>query len=324
MNPVRTCPYVFVFSGQCTDASSCPTELKISSKLLVVPEERPLSLLLVGTELVIISLKAPHWALTLYRPQKQTVTNSFEVLTSFSLASFSDNNEERTVKRRPVLICVHYRNKTLSSACSCPPETANDDHACIDPLLFKLLFGIDAALTESPVVLCGLPDGCLYFLPLHLPGCRPRALYSLEEPVIFVGTSSLDKSSPEHAQCLVAIGERGRVVLIRTGKGQQERGEGNNTACFLDRCLPGSLMCGCIVNNTLYYSIVSDLLKVELRSGSLGKEGQNRKEDTSKKTEALHQSPTSLKVCRIIAVAELSCNTAGKMILPSFCNIFHN
>ncbi|XP_056892812.1 Fanconi anemia core complex-associated protein 100 isoform X2 [Takifugu flavidus] len=291
-------------SGQCAD-TSCPTELKISSKFLVVPEEGPLSLLLVGTELVIISLKAPHWALTRYRSQKQTVTNSFEMLTSFSLASSSDDNEERTVKRRPVLICVHYSNKTLSSACSCPPETVNDDHVCIDPLLFKLLFGIDAALTESPVVLCGLPDGCLYFLPLRLPGCRPRALYSLEEPVIFVGTSSLDKSSPEHAQCLVAIGERGRVVLIRTGKGQQERGEGNNTACFLDRCLPGSLMCGCIVNNTLYYSIGSDLLKVDLRSESLGKE------DTSKKTEALHQSSTSLNVCRIIAVAELSRSTAG-------------
>lgn len=325
MNPVRTCPYVFVFSGQCADASSCPTELKISSKFLVIPEEGPLSLLLVGTELVMISLKAPHWALTLYRAQKKTVTNSFEMLTSFSLASSSDNNEERTVKRRPVLICVHYSNKTLSLASSCPPETVNNDHVYIDPLLFKLLFGIDAALTESPVVLCGLPDGCLYFLPLRLPGCRPRALYSLEEPVIFVGTFSLDKSSPEHAQCLVAIGEQGRVVLIRTGKGQQERGEGNNTACFLDMRLPGSLMCGCIVNNTFYYSIGSDLLKVDLQSGSLEKEGQNRKEDTSNKTEALHQSSTSLNVCRIIAVAELSCNTAGKeMILPSFCNILHN
>lgn len=247
------------------------------------------------------------------------------MLTSFSLASSSDNNEGRTVKRRPVLICVHYSNKTLSSACTCPPETANDDHVCIDPLLFKLLFGIDAAVSESPVVLCGLPDGCLYFLPLRLPGCRPRALYSLEEPVIFVGTSSLDQSSPEHAQCLVAIGERGRVVLIRTGTGQQERGEGNNTACFLDRRLPGGLMCGCIVNNTLYYSIGSDLLEVDLRCGSLGKEGQNRKEDASNKTEALHQSSTSLNVCGIIAVAELSCNTAGKeMILPSFCNILHN
>lgn len=268
---------------------------------------------------MIISLKAPHWTLTRYRSQKETVTNSFEMLTSFSLASSSDNNEEGTVKRRPVLICVHYSNKTLSSECSYPPETVNDDHNCIDPLLFKLLFGIDAALTESPVVLCGLPDGCLYFLALRLPGCRPRALYSLEEPIIFVGTSSLDKSSPEHVQCLVAVGEQGRVVLIRTGKGQQERGEGINTACFLDRRLSGSLMCGCIVNNTLYYSIGSDLLKVDLQSGSLGKE------DTSKKTEVLHQSSTSLNVSRIIAVAELSCNTAGKeMILPSFCNILHN
>lgn len=270
---------------------------------------------------MIISLKAPHWTLTRYRSQTQTATNSFETLMSFSLPSSSDN-EERTVKRRPLLICVHCTNKTLSPACSCPPGTANGDHVRIDPLLFKLLFGIDAALAESPVVLCGLPDGCLYFLPLRLQGSRPKALYSLEEPVVFVGTS-LDKSSPEHAQCLVAIGERGRVVLIRTGKGPL--GEGHNAACFLDRRLPGSLMCGCVVKNTLYYSVGSDLLKVDLQSGSLEKEGQNRKEDASRRTEAPHQSPTSLKVCRIIAVAELMCNSAGKeIVLPSFCNILHN
>lgn len=318
VNPLRTCPYVFLYSGQCADASICPVELKISSKFLVVPEKGVLSLLLVGSELVIISLKPPHWKLTLYR--SQTVTNSFEMLTSFNLASSSDNNEERTVKRRPVLICVHYSNSSLSSVCSSPPETANGGHVCIDPVLFKRLFGIDTALVESPVVLCGLPDGCLYFLPLRLPGSRPRVLYSLEQPVMFVGTS-LDKSGPEHAQCLVAIGEHGRVVLVRTGQGQLE--EGDNAACFLERLLPGSLVCGCIVKNTLYYSVGSDLLKVDLQSGSLGKEGQNRKEEVSRQT-ALHLSPTSLNVCRIITLDELKSNNAGKeIIFPSFCDMLH-
>lgn len=269
-----------------------------------------------------ISRKNSHWMLTLYRPQKQTGTNSYEMLTSFSLPLASDNNEGMTVKRRPVLICVHYSNKTPSSVCGSPPERANNGHFCIDPVLFKLLFGIDTALAESPVVLCGLPDGCLYFLPLRLPGSRPRALYSLEQPVIFVGASSIDESGPEHAQCLVAMGEQGRVLLIRTRKGQLE--EEANAACFLDRCLPGSLICGCIVKNTLYYSVGSDFLKLDLSSGSYGKEGQNRKEEASWKTEALHQSPTSLNVCRIIAVAELKCNTAGKkMILHSFSDILH-
>ena len=251
--------------------------------------------------------------LTLYRSQKQMGTKSCAMLTSFTLPLVYDNNEGRTGQRRPLLICVHYSNKRPSSVCGSPPETANSGHFCLDPVLFKLLFGIDTALAESPVVLCGLPDGCLYFLPLRLPGCRPRALCSLEQPVIFAGASSIDESGPEHAQCLVAVGEQGRVVLIRTRKGQLQE-----EACFLDRCLPGSLVCGCVVKNTLYYSTGSDFLRLDLSSGSYGKEGQNEKE------EALHQRPTSLNICRIVAVAELKCNTAGKkMILYSFCYILH-
>lgn len=314
--------FFYLCSGQCADAASRPIELKISSKFLVVPEKGVFSLLLVASELVTISRKNSHWMLTLYRSQKQTGTKSCKMLTSFSLPLALDNNEGRTEKRRPVLICVHYSNKTLSSVCGSPPETANNGHLCIDPVLFKLLFGIDTALAESPVVLCGLPDGCLYFLPLRLPGSQPRALYSLEQPVIFVGTSSIDESGPEHAQCLVAMGEQGRVVLIRTRKAHLE--EEPNTACYLDRCFPGSLMCGCIVKNSLYYSVGSDFLKLDLSSGSYGKEGQNGKEEASRKPEALQQSPTSLNVCRIIAVAELRCNTAGKkMILHSFWDILH-
>lgn len=209
-------------------------------------------------------------------------------------------------------MCVYYSNQTPSSVCGSPPDTANNGHFCLDPVLFKLLFGIDSALVQSPVVLCGLPDGCLYFLPLRLPGSRPRALYSLEQPIVFAGASSIDDSGSEHAQCLVAMGEQGRVVLIRARKGQPE--EEAKAAFFLDRCLPGGLMCGCLVKNTLYYSVGSDFLKLDLWSGSNGEEGQ-RKEEASRKTEALHQSPTSLNVCRIVAVAELKSETAGKKMI---------
>lgn len=321
VNPVRPFPDVFhPRSG--ADPSSGPSELKISSKFLVVPERGVLSLLLVGPELVTISRRNSQWTLTLYRSQKHTVTNSCEMLTSFILPLVSDNDEGRTLKRRPALICVHYTNKTPPSVSGSPPDTTNNGRFCIDPALFRLLFGIDTALAESPVVLCGLPDGCLYFLPLRLPGSRPRALCSLEQPVIFVGTSCADESGPEHAQCLVVVGEQGRVVLIRARKGQVE--EGGTAACFLERCLPGSLMCGCIVKNTLYYSVGSDLLRMDLSSGSFGLEGQNGKEKASGKVEALHQSPSSLNVSRIIAVVELKGNTVGKdMIFHSFCDISH-
>lgn len=270
-------------------------------------------MLLVGSELVTISQKGSRWMLTLYRSQKQRGTRSCQMLTSFSQPLASDSNEGRTVTRRPALICVHNGSKRPSSVCGPPPETASHGHFPIDPVLFQLLFGIDAALAESPVVLCGLPDGGLYFLPLRLPGARPRALCSLEQPVVFVGASSVDESGPEHAPCLVAMGEQGRVVLIRTRKGPLE--DEANAACFLDRCLPGRLMCGCVVKNTLCYSVGSDFLKLDLSSGSYGKEGRDGKEEAPRRTEALHQSPTSLNVCKIIAVAQLGGSTAGEEMI---------
>lgn len=293
--------------------------MEVSSEFLVVPEKGASSLLSVGSELAMISRTNSHWMLTLYRSQGQTGAKGCEMLASFSLPLASDSNEGAAVKRRPVLSCVHYSAQTPSSVRASTPETAIDGHFCIDPILFKLLFGIDAALAGSPVVLCGLPDGCLYFLPLGLPGSRPRALCSLEQAVIFVGASSIDKRAPEHAQCLVAMGEQGRVVLIRMRKEEE--------ACavwFLDRCLPGSLVCGCIVKNTLYYSAGSDFLKLDLSSGSFGGGGQNGEQEASRTTEAPHRSPASLNVCGIVAVAELKSKTAGKkMILLSFWHILH-
>ncbi|CAG04431.1 unnamed protein product [Tetraodon nigroviridis] len=292
--------------GQCADPSSRPVEVEVSSESLVVPEGGVCSLLLVGSELLTVSRTDSHWRLTLYRSQEQTGTNRCQTLTSFSLPLALDGKQEAAVKRRPVLTCVHYGDKTPSSVCGSRPERANDGRSCVDPLLFTLLFGVEAALAGSPVVLCGLPDGCLYFLPLRSPGA-PRALCSLQQPVIAVGASSFNESGPQHAQCLLAMGEQGRVVLIRA-----RRGEEAPAACFLDRCLPGTLVCGCIGKNTLYYSVGSDFLKLDLSRGSYGGGGQNgEEEEASRRTEALHRSPTSLNVCGIVAVAELSREAAG-------------
>lgn len=300
------------------DVSSSPAELKISSEFLVVLEKGVLSLLLVGSVLLTLSQRDTTWMLTLYSSSKQSLSSIYEMLTSFSLPLVSGvvhtHPEGNTGKRRrPVLICVHSSDTTTppSSSSTSPSEiTLIDSHFRLEPVLFKLLFGIDAALAKSPVVLCGLPDGCLYFLPLRLPGSRLRVLHSLEQPVVFVGTSSVVEMGPGHAQCLVAVGELGRVVLIKTNKGGLEGG--GSKAGFIERCVPGPVMCGCIDKNSLYYSVGSDLLRLDLSAGSFGREGQEREEETSSKTDATLKSPVSLNVCRVIALAEATCNTAGK------------
>lgn len=287
------------------DASSSPAELSISSEFLAVAEEGVLSLLLVGDVLLTLSQRDTSWSLTLYR------SSNYEMLSSFSLPLVSGvvhNDTEAKTGMRRTLICVHSSDASPSTSSS--EATLSDGHYRLESLLFKLLFGIDAALAKSPVILCGLPDGCLCFLPLRLPGSRLRVLHSLEQPVVFVGASVVTETGPGHAQCLVAVGELGRVVLIKTDKGGSEGG--GSRAGFIEGCVPGPVTCGCVDRNGLYYSTGSDLLVLDLSEGSSRREGQEKDEETPSKRDAALQSPTSLNVCRVVALAQPTRNTAGK------------
>ncbi|XP_070708074.1 Fanconi anemia core complex-associated protein 100 [Pempheris klunzingeri] len=291
------------------DALFHPAEVKISSESLVVEEEGVLSLLLVGSVLLTLSQRDTSWMLILHNSPKQSVSSRWGMLRSFSLPLDSTVVHTGT-RRRPVLICVHSIDSAPppSSSTSSSEAALTDDHFHLEPVLFKLLFGIDAALAKSPVILCGLPDGCLCFLPLHLPGSRLRVLHSLEQPVVFVGASVVIETCPGYAQCLVAVGELGRVVLMKTDRGGPDRGD--NIAGFIERCVPGPVMCGCVDKKYLYYSTGSDLLVLNLSEGSSRSESQERVEETSSKISA-PQSPISLNVCRVIALAEPACGTAG-------------
>ncbi|XP_034427137.1 Fanconi anemia core complex-associated protein 100 [Hippoglossus hippoglossus] len=286
------------------DASSRPADLKISCEYLVVGEEGVSSLLLVGSVLLILSQKETSWLLSLYKTPTQAQSSSYELLSSFSLPLVSavahGDTEGAGMRRRPVLSCVHSGD---------PSSTLSDSHVHLEPVLFKLLFGIDAALAKSPVILCGLPDGRLCFLPLRLPGSRLRVLHSLEQPVVFVGASVVKETDPGHAQCLVAMGEQGRVVLMKAIKGGSE-GAGS-AAGFIEGCVPGPVVCGSVDEHHLYYSTSSDLLLLDLSEGSSGREGQERDEETSSKTAAALHSPTSLNVCGVMTLAAPERNTAG-------------
>ncbi|RVE59404.1 hypothetical protein OJAV_G00188250 [Oryzias javanicus] len=271
-----------------THSSSCPAEVKISSEFCVCAGHGLSSLLLVGSTLVTLCQRNTSWMLTLYKIPQPKQCSGYEMLGSFSLPLLSpvlldSTGTEQT--RRSLLICIH----------SGSPLTSNDSYLAhgqfgIEPVLFKLLFGVDAALAKSPVILWGLPDGRLCFLPLHLPGSRIRVLHSLEQPVAVVGASVVGETDPGLARCLVAVGERGRVVLIGSGP--------ESTAGFAERCVPGPVKCCCVDNNSLYYSTGSDLLRLNLLGSSGGEE-------------AAVQIPTSLNVSRIIALSAPTCSPAG-------------
>ncbi|GAA6219867.1 Fanconi anemia core complex-associated protein 100 isoform X2 [Lates japonicus] len=297
------------------DASSSPAELKISSDFLVVGEEGALSLLLVGSVLVILSQRDTSWLLSLYKTPERTQSSSYEMLGSFSLPQVLGTEGQTGTRRRPVLVCVHSGDpkSPSSSSTSSSEATITDSHFCLEPVLFKLLFGIDAALARSPVILCGLPDGRLCFLPLRLLGSRLRVLHSLEQPVVFVGSSVVMETGPGLARCLMAVGEQGRVVLMKTNKGGPEGG--GDTAGFIEGCVPGPVVCGFVDEHHLYYSTGSDLLVLDLSEGSSWREGEERDGETSRKTAAALQSPTSLNVCRVIALAAPAHNTTGDVQL---------
>ncbi|CAJ1080742.1 Fanconi anemia core complex-associated protein 100 [Xyrichtys novacula] len=296
------------------DASTSPAELQISSESLVVPVEGVLSLLPIGSLLVTLSLRDTFWTLTLYSSSKQS--EPFQVLGSFSLPVVSGVSHHETegktrMKRRPMLIYVCSGDSTpLSSSPTSLDANGHISHFSLEPVLFKLLFGVDAALAKSPVILCGLPDGRLCFLPLRPLGSGLRVLHSLEQSVIFIGASSFLETSG-HAQCLVALGEQGRVVQIKVNKAGPEGGR--NTAGFTEGCVPGPVMCSCIDKNYLYYSTGSDLLVLDLSEGS---NGRKKDEETCNKMVAALQNPSSLNVCRVNTLVELK-NTTGEVQLLS-------
>ncbi|KAM9837981.1 Fanconi anemia core complex-associated protein 100 [Aulostomus maculatus] len=279
------------------DASFSPAHLQISQECLVIEDEGVSSLLLVGSVLLRLSLRDMSWLLTAYQVSKQS--SSCEMLRSFSLLLVSDAefvSTELRRGRRPVLVCVHSGDSSFTSSIT-------DRHVHLECVLFKLLFGVDAALAKSPVILCGLPDGRLCFISLHSPGSQLRVLNSLEQPVIFIGATAVMETCPRRAKCLVAVGEQGRVVLITTEEGEGVR------ASFTEGCVVGPVACACVDERCLYYSTGSDLLALDLLLGPLGTAEEARDVEASSRT-AL-QSPTSLNVCRLVALAQQPCSTAG-------------
>ncbi|XP_035469848.2 Fanconi anemia core complex-associated protein 100 [Scophthalmus maximus] len=296
------------------DACSGPAEVKVPSEFLVVEQESVSSLLLVGSVLLVLSQRDASWLLSLYKTAKEAQCSSYEMLSSFSLPLVSSGDTEGTgMRRRPVLTCVHSGEPKSQSSSSASSSTLADSHFQLDPVLFKLLFGIEAALAKSPVVLCGLPDGRLCFLPLRLPGARLRVLHSLEEPVAFVGLSVVEETCPGHAKCLVVVGEQGRVVLMKTVKGGPEGG--GTTAGFIEACVAGPVVCGSVDKHRLYYSTGSDLLVLDLSVGPSGRESRERDDDTSSPTAAALTRPNSLNVCRVMALAAPAHNNAGEVQL---------
>ncbi|XP_077359319.1 Fanconi anemia core complex-associated protein 100-like [Festucalex cinctus] len=289
---------------QSLEASSTVPHVKVSSKHLVIKEDGILALLLLNSVLLNLRLANASCLLTHYKISAESLLSSYETLGSFKVPLVSDSachSTDELSERRPVLFCVHSADSPSSS--SLP-----SGHVCLEPVLFKLLFGVDAALAKSPVVFCGLPDGRLCFAAHRVPGSQLRVLRSLEQPVVFVGASAGTRTDP--AECLVALGEQGKVVLVTSKRGGPE-GAGARVV-FTEMTVPGPVVCACLDKRRLYYSTGSDLLVLDL---SLASTKEAEGEAGSQKRAAASQNVISLNVCRVVALAEHARDTEGKVQL---------
>ncbi|XP_034960003.1 Fanconi anemia core complex-associated protein 100 [Zootoca vivipara] len=189
--------------------------------------------------------------------------------------------------------------------------------------LFSLLFGIDAAMLDSPMILCGFPDGQLCSVPLKAlssPDNRScedspvKILHHLEEPVVFVGALRTERRSPEAEElpaygdlgcdCVVALGHYGKMVAIKAAQGEEVK-----VPELREYCLQGPVLCAaCSGGSRMYYSTHSDIYAVDLDSNL--PEAEKVEEAAGTLPSAL--SPASLSICSVVALSLSSRESEGE------------
>lgn len=223
----------------------------------------------------------------------------------------------------PVLCCM-----------SLPGSRAPHGHpqACggftLEEALFGLLFGADATLLESPVILCGLPDGQLCCVVLRAlvtsrsapgnPKALVRILHHLEEPVVFIGALRTEPQTEEaveselsseevHSDCLVALGHHGRTLAIKASWDES----GTLVPELQEYCLPGPVLCAaCGGGGRIYHSTPSDLCVVDLAQGGTPLDPQQPNRAPGSLPPTL--CPASLSICSVLTISVSPRAPAGR------------
>ncbi|KAL6475434.1 hypothetical protein MHYP_G00164740 [Metynnis hypsauchen] len=302
-------------SSQSVSAQKCDFSVStISRDSIVIEDGKMQSFILVEGILVIVSLQESFWSFDLYKvPDCSTGAKVFRKHASIHVPQ---NTLGARIGSAPVLASIYPSKDSSSKGHTC------QGHYLLEPLLFRLLFGVDAALVHSPVILCGLPDGRLLFFPLLLPSWgeqkpRIRMLHSLEQPVTFMGTSIIGEQGP---QCLVIVGQMGRILLIRA---RQTSSDGKAADCaFIEQTVQGPVVCACVNGEHLFYSTSKTLLALPLSKtaassafSSLRAAEGERESIRQERSALLSQSAVCLSVSRVIALAEPSVTPTGRVQL---------
>ncbi|KAJ8332519.1 hypothetical protein SKAU_G00423080 [Synaphobranchus kaupii] len=205
--------------------SSSPVCFGVSSESCVIRDPLTRSFVVTEKVLVTVALRDSFWQFGLYEIP-DVALSCYLKLAELSVSAVSTAGPSAALRADsqgalllPVLCCVCVQGVRSGSV-------AGGDHFFLEPVLFRLLFGVDASLLSSPMILCGLPDGRLCHLPLLLPG--------------------------------------GSEVRGRARRIWADQGPEGTVAGFEERRVRGPVEGACVSDTHLYYSTCSDLLTLPL------------------------------------------------------------
>ncbi|XP_040186884.1 Fanconi anemia core complex-associated protein 100 [Rana temporaria] len=155
----------------------------------------------------------------------------------------------------------------------------------LEARLFTRLFGVDLAMLDSPIILCGFPDGRVAYFPLKSSGsCGEnrsslKLLYHMEQPVVSVGAT---KTGPRDGgteqpiggfqnvscDCVLLIGQKGSLVSVTSGE------EGEGAACeYRKYPVHAPVCCAFYSTAAVIYSNPSDLFSITIPKAEDGPRG---------------------------------------------------
>lgn len=190
----------------------------------------------------------------------------------------------------------------------------------LEARLFTRLFGVDLAMLDSAIILCGFPDGRVAYLPLKSSGsCGEnrsslKLLYHMEQPVVSVGATKtgphdggteqpIGGSQNVSCDCVLLIGQKGSLVSVTSGE------EGEGAACeYRKYPVHAPVCCAFYSTAAVIYSNPSDLFSITIPKAEDGAPAPR----DSVVSSVRHNVP------RIAAVSENIHTSDGRSVLGAF------
>ncbi|KAH0629342.1 hypothetical protein JD844_011354, partial [Phrynosoma platyrhinos] len=294
--------------------------LPMGSSACTFPDTTLCTFTLLSDVLVTLSQVQGKWCMNLHElpaPEDQENLPRQPISHVDITTSTSSDGDMSLAHFLPVLCCA-----SSPGASDHKEDLRHSGGFVLEEPLFSLLFGVDAAMLDSPMILCGFPDGQLCSVPLKAlrsdnsshEGTPVKILHHLEEPVVFIGALRTDRKSPDAEElptygdlgcdCVVALGHYGKMVAIKAAPGEEVK-----VSELREYYLQGPVLCAaCSGGSRMYYSTHSDIYAVDLDSST----PEAEKVEDSPGTLPLVLSPASLSICSVVALSLSSRESEGE------------